>query len=204
MNGDSSSVPPPEGLPIQLTQVTVHRVDATDRICYIDDGFRQAAGEAGVPQLAEDVVGTWLFSAFAGYEAKLWYMVLLDHVRRWGAASVPFRCDTPVLKRWMTMKMTSMPQGGIEFTSQLMQEEGRAKVDFLSWQGKRSLSMVVMCGWCKRIRSVIGWLEIEEAVNTLQVFKEAVPPSIEYGICDEDFSRILSVLNFRESSNPYE
>jgi hypothetical protein len=74
------------------------------------------------------------------------------------------------------MTMTSMPQGGVEFTSQVVQEELRPKVDFLDWQETRSLSIVVICGWCKRIRSVIGWLEIEEAVNTLQVFNEAVPP----------------------------
>ena len=54
-----------------------------------------------------------------------------------------------------------------------------------------------MCTWCLRVSSVIGWIDVEQAAQVLQVFQEAIPPTIDYTICDEDQQRLEEILRQR-------
>ncbi len=54
-----------------------------------------------------------------------------------------------------------------------------------------------MCSWCLRVSSVIGWIDVEQAAQVLQVFQEAITPTIDYTICDEDRNQLEKVIRQR-------
>lgn len=180
-----------------LPSVTVHRIDADERVCFVDQGFRQAAIAAGVEALAERVVGTPLFSHFSGEPTKQWYRYLLEHVRRQGRATFEFNCDTPTLVRLQRMDMVRLSDGSIEFVTRTLSMRPRPDTPLLNWPLPRSRKRILMCSWCLRISSVIGWTDVERAAQVMQVFEEPLPPSIDYTICDEDQSRLTKILDKR-------
>lgn len=54
-----------------------------------------------------------------------------------------------------------------------------------------------MCSCCLRVSSVIGWIDVEQAAQVLQVFQDAIPPAIDYTICDEDRERLARIITQR-------
>jgi hypothetical protein len=181
------------GLPL----VTVHRIDADRRLCYVDAGFRQAALAAGVGDLPDRVLGTSLFSHLAGQPTKEWYQHLLDHVAEQETASFEFHCDTPTLVRLQRMDIRLLEGGSMEFTAVTLSTAPRPAARILDRSMARSPRRVLMCSWCLRVSSVIGWIDVEQAAKVLQVFQEAIPPTIDYTICDEDQQQLEKVIRQR-------
>jgi hypothetical protein len=176
---------------------TVHRIDADERLCFVDAGFRRAAVAAGMDDLPDRVLGTPLFSHLTGEPTKQWYRYLLDHVARYGAASFEFYCDTPTLIRRQQMDIRRLDDGSVEFAARTLSTSPRLPAPVLDWATPRSHKRILMCSWCLRVSSVIGWLDVDQAAHVLQVFEEAIPPSIDYTICDDDRQRLLALIKPR-------
>lgn len=176
--------------PDRTPLVTVYRVNAFDEIVYVDDSFRELAYMAGVPDLPERVLGTSLFRHLTGEPTKQWYRYLLQHVRRSGIAHFEFHCDTPTFVRLHQMEMRKREDSSVEFTAMLLSSQERDFVKLLDWGSARSLETVLMCSVCMRIKSVMGWTNVEQAAQALQVFEEPLPPRIIYTICDDDEGRL--------------
>lgn len=181
---------PDLGLPL----ITIHRIDADRRLCYVDAGFRQAALAAGVGDLPDRVLGTPLFSHLAGQPTQQWYRHLLDHVEEQGTASFIFHCDTPTLVRLQRMDIRLLEGGSMEFTAVTLSTAPRPPARVLDWSLARRSKHILMCSSCLRVSSVIGWIDVEQAAQVLQVFLEAIPPSIDYTICDEDRQQVAKII----------
>jgi hypothetical protein len=55
-----------------------------------------------------------------------------------------------------------------------------------------------MCGWCKRVYADAKWVEIEEAIERLDLFGISKPPDTTHGICPsckESVSQALAQTN---------
>ncbi len=182
---------------MSLPLVTVHRIDADRRICYVDEAFRQAAVEAGVPELPDRVLGTPLLDHFAGEPTKQWYRYILDHIDRQGAASFEFRCDTPRLYRLQRMDARRHENGSMEFAAVTLSASPRPYTSVLDPSVPHGTRRVVMCSWCLRVSSVIGWIDVAQAAHVLQAFQEPIPPSIDYSICDDDRDRLAALVKAR-------
>lgn len=181
-----------------LPLVTVHRIDAGERLCYVDDGFRQAALAAGVADLPDRVLGTPLFSHFAGEPTKEWYRYLLDHVAQRGTVSFKFHCDTPTLIRLQRMDIRLLDDKSMEFTAVTLSTSPRRRpASVLDWSAPRSTRRVVMCSWCLRVSTVIGWVPVEQAVQVLQVFEDTISPSIDYTVCEDDRESLAALIKRR-------
>ncbi len=182
---------------MELPQIVTYRIDADEQVSFVDQGFRQAAIAAGREGLPKQVLGTPLFDYLSGEPTKQWYRYLLDHVRRQGHATFEFNCDTPTVVRLQRMDMVSLPDGSIEFTARTLSTVTRPYTPLLNWALARSRKRILMCSWCLRISSVIGWTNVERAAQVLQVFEEPVPPSITYTICEDDQTRLAKMLEER-------
>jgi hypothetical protein len=178
-----------------MLPTTIHRIDADDQITFLDDGFRRQAEDAGVPDLPAEVMGKNLFLYMAGQLTHIWYHLLVERARQGVEITFPFRCDSPVLRRELQMVMRPLKDNGVEFESYPIVEAPRAFTPLLDPTIARSLETVTMCAWCKQLRSVIGWLEVEQAVTILQAFTEPFPPTIDYGICSADENRLKALLS---------
>ena len=60
----------------------------------------------------------------------------------------------------------------------------------------RSDAHIKMCGWCKQVLvEGRGWLEVEDAAEALQLFRQTrLPPQITHAICEPCFSGAMAAL----------
>lgn len=172
-------------------QTFVHRIDANDDIVAVDDAWRQFAAENGAPQLAERAVGVSLWRFVLGDEVRRLYEHLLDGVReRAGRASVPYRCDSPSVRRFMRLDVLPLAGGQVEFRSSLLREERRDPVDILGSAPSRADWSILSCSWCRRFRTS-RWVEVEEAIAELGLFDSVSGPRISHGVCEDCLNRVL-------------
>lgn len=167
-------------------------VDANGCITFVDEGWRQFAITNGAPHYADSasLYGRALLSFISDNTTRHVYAVLMDRVRAERAAvRVPFRCDSPGLRRWLELEMTPGDKGGIAFVSRELRSEPREPVPASSTAvavpGVEA-ALIRMCSWCKRVDAGASrWLEIEQAITELGLFAEPRVDAITHGICPD-------------------
>ena len=89
------------------------RVDAEDRIAFVDASWAAFAVENGAPALtAESVRGTSLWNYISENVTQEFYRIFMRKVRATGRAIVvPFRCDGPECRRFMEMSILPLGNG---------------------------------------------------------------------------------------------
>lgn len=112
------------------------------------------------------------------------YRELVGRVRDGATITLPLRCDSPSLRRWLTLTASPMPRGGVKFTSRTIRQQTRAYLAILDPSVPRSTGLITTCGWCRRIHIPgSAWAEAEEAVRRLNLFEHASLPGLTHGIC---------------------
>lgn len=173
----------------------VHRIDAQDRICFVNDAWLAFATENAWSDGAPAVLGSPLMSHIADAQTRHIYRLLIDRVRDTGHPLLfRYRCDSPELRRFMEMRMSAGPAGEIEFRSRVLRLEGRDPIPVLdTTQPRRSGNPLQICSWCKAIYAQATWLNLEEAVHKLDVLSDAVLPELTHGICPACSDQMLRV-----------
>lgn len=174
-----------------------YAVGAADRICRVSESWDRVAREAGAPHLDEvRVVGTRLWSHVTERTTQHVWQVVVEQVRVSGRArSVPIRCDTPSLRRWIRVDVSAAGDE-VVFRTRLERVEERERVDLLDAAIPRSPRPPIrMCGWCKRVALPDGrWVEVEDAGEPLGLLGPDPPPAITHGICATCSDSIASGL----------
>jgi len=127
-----------------------------DRFC-----AESQAADLGV----ERVLGRNLFDFTEGEEVKAGIRAVLDRLDSGEAAEwvMPYRCDTPRLKRNMRLSISAICEGqavtGYLFQSVLLGSETRPPVDLFKFdslsariEGLKDRTFVLMCNWCQRVK----------------------------------------------------
>ena len=96
---------------------------------------------------------------------------------------LPYRCDSPVLRRRMSLAI-SRHGSEVEFRSRLLDFQLRAAVPVLDPLQPRSSELLTICSWCNRGKIGDRWAEIEEVVAELGLF-EAEVPQLTHGLCGD-------------------
>lgn len=160
-------------------EVLRYRLDADDRIADVDEAWLRFARENGAPQLTRGgVVGRPLRRFVEG--AGLWHLweLLFSVVRESGEPiTLPFRCDSPTLRRFMQMTVAPAGEGGLELSVRLEREEpGAAASPSGSW--------VRVCSWCKRVLLPDGrWEDPGAAVTELDLVGSQQGRPLTGGVC---------------------
>ena len=176
-------------------QTYIHRVDQADRICFVNDAWTDFADENGAPGLGDHVIGTPIWDYLTGEEVQSTYRAIVKDIRdnqRKQPFTIPYRCDSPGLKRELQMEIRLLENGAIEFRSTLEKEVSRAPAPLIDAKVPRSQSSIKLCAWCRRVRYGAQWLELEEALEILQPFLQQPLPRITHGICPECRHRLQS------------
>ena len=160
-----------------------YRVDATDAIVDVGEGFGRFAAENGAAGLADRVMGAAIWSQLRGDEVILIYRELLRTCRATGrAVEFPFRCDSPTRRRYMRMRMVGAPDGSVTFESAVLYEEPRDAVELPPAGDAPRDALLVVCAWCRQVEAG-AWVELEEAIRRLGLFGPEAPWRISHGIC---------------------
>lgn len=170
-----------------LKPVFRYVVDAFDRICYVSPEWEDFALENATPCLAGgQAIGRPLMDFITDPSTQEIYRLILEHVRRDRLPTVvPFRCDSPALRRFMELRISPARGDEVQFEGCLLRLEPRDPVPLLEPAVPRSSEFVTICGWCKRVRVHTAWLEVESAVERLGLFNRSPLPQLTHGICGE-------------------
>lgn len=153
----------------------------------VDDGYYAFAEENGW-EGADSSLGRSLWDFVAGAELEKLQRMLLRRVRgELGSVDLPFRCDGPGVRREMDIHIAAQASGRfILFSARLRAEEPRNEFQpLLATETPRSEETVTMCGWCDRFLVDGRWVEVEEVVARLGLFKLPELPAINHGVCPD-------------------
>lgn len=163
-----------------------YRVASDLRIVWTSANWDSFARENGAPELAGGaVLGRSLWDFVEGSQTRAVYEVLLERVRDSGAeVTLPFRCDSPGVRRFMELRMTRPEDAEVELVAELIREETRAPVSLLDSGCPRAGDPIRICSFCKCVESRNGaWLEVEEAVEELGLEARTSLPPLLQAVC---------------------
>lgn len=147
-----------------------------------------------------------MWSYIEGAEVRHLYELLLRRVRTARIRiDVPFRCDGPEVRRDMRLRLEPLEQGGVQLTVARPEEApGRDEaVDDEIAEGVRDVlarpDLIPLCSWCDRLLlQGIGWMDVEAAVEALDLFDGGSVPRMTHGVCPDCYGDVTVGLERRD------
>ena len=170
----------------------VYEIDRDDTLIYLNTTWNDFALENESASIISDhVLGKNILDFICNSETRHIHTQLMEKVRcQERPLEVPFRCDSPSLRRFMQMKITPLVDNGIQYRCQLLKAEQRQVTPVLFTQIDDQHPLLRMCSWCKKVD--IGndqWAEIEIAVDKLKLFNSPQMQQITHTICSLCFDK---------------
>jgi hypothetical protein len=171
----------------------VHRIDRDGRIRFVNDAWLSFAAENRWGESAREVLGSPLMAHISDAQTRHIYDLLLERVHEKGRdIRFHYRCDSPDCRRFMEMWIhhdRALDQ--IVFRSRVLRLETREPVALLdSGLAERSGDVLMVCSWCKAVEAGHVWVEVEQAVERLDLFAPEALPPISHGICPDCSERM--------------
>jgi two-component system cell cycle sensor histidine kinase/response regulator CckA len=175
--------------PVAANLVT-YQIDRRDRIETVSDSWTRFAIENGGTSTSAAVVGHPLWNFVSGDTTRHVYGDLINRVRGGRTISFTYRCDSPVLRRFMRMTMSPASHAAVTFDSLIVRTEPRAEP--VGLHAESAGQMLRACGWCKRVAIADDWVEVELAIEQLGVLSGQPFAGITHGMCPACFSRVMA------------
>jgi predicted Fe-S protein YdhL (DUF1289 family) len=163
-----------------------YRVDAADRLTWVDDQWLAFARENGAAGLVEPmVVGRSLWEFMQDDATRELYQEIHERIRATGNPLVmPFRCDSPLLQRHMQLTISREPGGQLMYHSRFVRVIPQPSCALLDPNRERSDAFLSMCSCCKRsLLEPVGWLDLEDISVRLRIFEMPKIPQVHYTVC---------------------
>lgn len=165
---------------------TRYHLDEANRIISIGAGWSDFAQQNGAHDLTiENLRGRSLWEFVAGLDTRHLYEVLFSTAREKQAILViPFRCDSPGLRRFMELEISPSQEGLLQLEARLLRIENRPFAPILDPNEPRSYSSLKICSFCKRVElDPTVWLEIEAAVKAMDLLGDPLLPRLSHAAC---------------------
>jgi hypothetical protein len=175
----------------------VYVVDREDVITSVDEAWLAFARANDAEALTrEAVVGRPLWDFVTGRGVAHLYRLLMQRVRTTDAPLlVPFRCDSPDVRRSMRLDLLPGVGGSITLRGVLLRAEPRPPLRLVTSGVARGDRLVPMCSLCKRVRTAQReWLELEEAVVRMRLLAADPAPEVTHGVCPDCTSELRERL----------
>lgn len=177
-------------------RIYIYRINQQNILIDVNDAWVAFALENDAPTLVrENVVGKSLWGFIDGWETRHIFDLILEGLRKDRLIiRIPFRCDSPILRRFMEMEIHPLPRDEVEFRCRVLREEARSAVELLRPGGTGPLD-VFICTWCKKLRvDETLWEEAETAVRTLKLFAQNSRPKLHNQICPDCRKNLMHAL----------
>lgn len=179
-------------LPEESAEV-IYRIDTDDLLIHFNaqwDLFAEENGRADLAGMKISRTSIWQF--IHGAETRHLHQVLLKKVRSKDVMlDLAFRCDAPALRRFMRMQICGKENGQVEYRSRIIRTEPRDALRIGTSVVTQAGPLLRQCSWCNRID--VGrdtWMEIEDAVNFLDLFSSVEVPQMTHTICMACFNAL--------------
>ena len=184
-------------VPVEASSSCAYECDSEFRVVSVDPAWSEFAVANGAPELVSPgPLGRSLWSYIADPTTAYVFRQLFDKVMATGrSASVPIRCDSPTMRRYLNLTIDRRTGGGVRMTSTVVRLEPRPSVALLEPDRPRDAGMLKMCSWCKRAQLEGEWVEVEELTTALRLFERDTLPQITHGMCDECHAAIAAMID---------
>lgn len=180
----------------------VYQIDSNDIIVSVNDAWGGFAQENDWQVPTDTIIGQSLWRYIAGVDVAQIYRELLCVVReRQSAVRIPFRCDSPTVRRNMVLDAIPQSDGAIEFrTTTLNVQQQPAAFPSLHFSPQTDFEPITkdsalrLCSWCKRLYVAGEWVELADGVKALGLFQTRQPAPITHAMCTDCYIRINSEL----------
>jgi len=165
-----------------------YQIDASDCITFVDSAWKSFAERNNTPELTRrSIVGKSIWNFISGREVRHLYDLIFHVVRsRDREIVIPFRCDSPTIRRFMTLTIAPVQGGNLALVGALIREEPRPHVALLGSEVPDLETLVSICSWCKRVQlRDSSWVEVEQAIHELGLFQSDGVPGLTHGICPD-------------------
>lgn len=180
-----------------------YAIDAEDRICFVDEGWRRfAQANDGEELVGPSTLGRSIWDGISDPTTRALYQQIVARVRQGRSARFTLRCDGPGCRRLLEMTISLAPDGSVLFETQALRVTEREPVDLLSRRATRSTTLLRACAWCNRIDAGFGtddWVDVEEAVERLRLFEAEQMPRVTHGICGSCLASMERTLEDMET-----
>lgn len=176
----------------------IYRIDGEDRIFYVNEAWgtfaRENQGEA-VAGIAV-VGGRLLWDFVADLQTVHIFKLMLDKVRgKQCTLQIPIFCDSPETVRELSLELSPLANGSVEFRSRTISIRKRPPVLLLDPKAERSDDFICICSYCKKIRlAEDNWTDIDEALRTLDFFRKEPLPGLSHGVCPSCLAQAIKML----------
>lgn len=153
-----------------LTAYWVDKNDIIESVSLFWDDF--ALANEGREVVSAKVCGKPIWEFIADEQTVTWLKIIFENVRRKKAAvERQFRCDSPLEKRFMLMRVSPMNAGGLFVENILMKTELRRKPVFFEHSNSETDKRIYRCSICGKIKKHLVWTEPEapDGVSRLNV-----------------------------------
>jgi hypothetical protein len=176
--------------------ITYH-IDKDNRIILLSDEWEHFAVKNNASHLTVGaVLNNTIFDFIADSRCQLLYQMLIDRCRiEQRNLKFPFRCDAPEYRRFMLMEISPLKDGAIVFKSCIVREESREPVPILDVNTGRSDEFLKICSFCKKIEVDNNWLDVENAIESLDLFNENIFPHLSHGVCQMCYENVSKELH---------
>ncbi len=176
-----------------------YRIDADAKLVWVGGGWEAFALENEAPTIADrSILGESLWRFVNGVETRHVYEMMFEKIRRdRTAVIVPFRCDSPDMRRYMELRIGLASSSGdeLELVAVLLRTEPRPSAPLLEPRGSRSRELLGICSFCKRVEVMAAdWVEVDEAVSRLELLAAANLPNLSHGVCPDCRSRVQELM----------
>ena len=177
-----------------------YRINGKDEIIEVGgnwDLFSENNGGQGLE--AETLRGHVLWKFVTGTTTRDLYKRLLTRVRSGQLVRFKLRCDGPTHRRLLEMTIRADGDQSVEFATRDLEVTERESIAMLVDSGTRSTAMLVVCAWCNRVQvRPQVWMEVELAIEQLDLFEADGLPQVTHGICDDCLESMTELVEQME------
>ena len=179
-----------------MNDPTIYWIDEKDVIFRVSGPWDDFALENnGERACSEFVLGKPIWSFIFGETTKTWLNAIIGLVRiKQDIIERPYRCDSPSLKRYMSMRLYPESANAIMVEHELLFTESIRPPLYFVHSGIPSSNHAIRCAFCNKIRIENGWYEPEEAVERFNLETD-VFLNFEDIVCRECKNSIIELMN---------
>lgn len=178
-----------------VKQKTIYWLDHEDKIVRVGPGWDEfALDNDGRGVVSAEVVGCALWDFVTGETTQMWIESLLGFVRVMEREITrPYRCDSPMVRRYMKMTVTPVPGGLLRLEHLVSRIEPRPHPVHMLAAGTLRHAHSLRCSNCGKIRVDGQWVEAEINAADTAGGTVANPLRVLYAICEDCLQVLPSV-----------
>lgn len=182
-----------------MAEIFNYRIDRNNILVSVGDNWGRFAIDNAAEDsvLPDNVIGRSLDTCIEDDDTRALYALVLDSVRGSNRpVAFGFRCDSPATRRFCELRITPCADGSVDFESAILRTESREPVFLLQTDVPRDPDVFLKtCSTCKRVAAGgEGWIEIEQAMQRLNLADRERPPRISHGMCADCYKTIIESL----------